>query len=883
MKKIILYLLIFIFAISIINNVAGLSNNPAEKLSSQGVIIKLKQNKNIDSLNLDKTKIKKIIHSNKKYFTENGLDRLYALKVDDVPKAIMDLRKDSRVEYVEPNYIVTTTLIPNDPYFPNLYGLHNTGQTGGLPDADIDAPEAWDMQTGNGNVIVAVIDTGVYYNHSDLAANMWHNPNEIPNNGIDDDNNGFIDDYLGWDFYNKDNDPMDDHGHGTHVAGTIGAVGNNGVGVAGVNWNVKIMPLKFLGSTGSGTTADAILAIEYAILMHADIMSNSWGGGGFSQALRDAIQSANNAGILFVAAAGNSGANADIYPMYPAAYDNDNIVSVAATDSNDNLASFSNYGKTSVDLAAPGVNIFSTVPQGSCSLCDVSGYRYLSGTSMATPHVSGAAALIKSQYPSINYSTLKARLLGSVDHLTVLEGKTVSEGRLNIFNALQNDITPPGAITNLNAVNKAFNSVTLSWTATGDYGNVGTASNYDLRYSALPITEANWDFATKAANTPKPKVAGSAEVFKLTGLISSTTYYFAIKAIDDVGNIGIISNIANDTTTEPIAVFYDNFESGVNGWASLGLWHQETAQSYSPSTSWTYNTGAPNYNYDIVINNNSSRNSGNLTSPSIDLTTKNNAILRFYDYYQTETGTIFDVRWIQISINNGPFANLVQLYGEPMNIWHQHEIDISAFAGNTIQIRFFFDTIDSIANNFWGWSIDDFTVLTDNGTKINNPPVANAGADQKVTDIDGNGFESITLNGTKSYDADGFIVSYEWKEGTKIIGNAAIVALNFSLGNHTVDLTVKDNGGLFGSDQTIITVIDIVKITKAQYKKSNRELTVEATSSNPNAILTLAGYGIMTKTKGIWVFRKKFAADPGQTVTVASSSGGSATANVVRI
>ncbi len=350
-----------------------------------------------------------------------------------VEEAVKKFSADPNVEYAEPNYIVYADSTPDDPRFSELWGLHNTGQTGGITDADIDAPEAWDIQTGSSNVVIAVIDTGVDYNHEDLSSNMWTNPGETPDDGIDNDGNGFVDDVFGWDFCNNDNDPFDDHSHGTHCAGTIGAVGNNSTGVVGVNWTVRIMALKFLSAGGSGSTADAISCIEYATNMGADIMSNSSGGGGFSQALKDAITAAHDAGILFVASAGNAGTDNDGDPHYPSSYDVPNIIAVAATDHDDELASWSCYGATSVDLAAPGVSILSSIPGNS--------YGSKSGTSMATPHVAGLAGLVLSQFPALDNLAVKYNILNNVDVLSDLSGKILTEGRINAYNSLTSSET----------------------------------------------------------------------------------------------------------------------------------------------------------------------------------------------------------------------------------------------------------------------------------------------------------------------------------------------------------------------------------------------------------------------------------------------------------
>jgi len=290
---------------------------------------------------------------------------------------IKKLQSDPNVESVEPNHIYKPLQVPNDPKFGKLWGQQNTGQTvnntDGTEDADIDAPEAWDISTGSNDVVIAVIDTGVDYLHEDLAANMWKNKKEIPDNGIDDDNNGYVDDIYGINAVNGSGDPMDvpneDGSHGTHVSGSIAAVGNNGKGVVGISWNAKIMALKFLSNNDGGSTSSgAIECLEYVIAqknagVNIVATSNSWGGGGFETALKDAIQATTDLGILFVAAAGNDSNDNDTNPSYPASYDLSGIISVAATDQNDALASFSNYGAASVDLSAPGTNILSSTPR----------------------------------------------------------------------------------------------------------------------------------------------------------------------------------------------------------------------------------------------------------------------------------------------------------------------------------------------------------------------------------------------------------------------------------------------------------------------------------------------------------------------------------------
>ena len=354
----------------------------------------------------------------------------------DFPEA--DVQQQAQAPTAERDYLVFPTLFPDDTSFPSLWGMHNTGQTGGLTDADIDAPEAWEITTGSREVLVGVIDTGLDRAHPDLTANAWTNPGEIAGNGQDDDGNGFADDVHGWDFFSNDNNPTDEDDHGTHCAGTIGGVGNNRAGVAGVNWQVSLVGIRFLGP-GGGTTSDAIECVNYATTLGVDVTSNSWGGGGFSALLQTAIADAGAEDILFVAAAGNDGTNNDSSPHYPSNYTEANVVSVASSTASDARSSFSNYGLVSVDLAAPGSGIYSTIAGA--------GYASFSGTSMATPHVSGAVALIKSIAPNLTAAEIKDRLLQSVDPASAFAATMVSGGRLNLGRLIEQAAGPRPVVT----------------------------------------------------------------------------------------------------------------------------------------------------------------------------------------------------------------------------------------------------------------------------------------------------------------------------------------------------------------------------------------------------------------------------------------------------
>lgn len=349
-------------------------------------------------------------------------------------KAINTLMDNPAVEYVEPNFIYSHNYVPSDADFDKQWGIENTGKNSGpfwnrgTAGVDVSALNAWKITTGSRDIKIAVIDTGVDYNHEDLKNNMMINQAELNGSeGVDDDGNGYIDDVYGYDFANNDADPMDGHGHGTHCAGVIGAVHNN-IGIAGIMKDVQILAIKFLTDSGSGTLEAAMKAIDYATSRGVHVMSNSWGGGGRSEALYEAIARAQDAGILFTAAAGNSNSDNDTTPSYPASYKLDNVVSVGAHDGKGQKANFSSYGQNTVHVFAPGVDIYSTVSNNK--------YGKMSGTSMATPHVSGVAGLVLANEPNMSLRELKERLMNTTINSGDLDTYSVS-GYVDAYNALR--------------------------------------------------------------------------------------------------------------------------------------------------------------------------------------------------------------------------------------------------------------------------------------------------------------------------------------------------------------------------------------------------------------------------------------------------------------
>lgn len=406
-----------------------------------------------------------------------------------------DASLEAFIEIAEPNYLYYASSTPNDPDLSKLWGLANDGAPDavnqpGIKGVDISAERAWDLATGSKSTVVAVIDTGIDFKHPDLKDQAWINTKELNGKpGVDDDGNGFIDDVYGYNFADNKGDATDDNGHGSHCSGTIGAKGNDGAGIVGVNWNVSLMAVKFLDKNGSGSLANAIKAVDYARMMGAKIMSNSWGGSGFSDLLKKAIEDAEKSDVLFVAAAGNNGSDNDKTPTYPANYESPNVLSVAAIDNRGALASFSNYGLTKVHVAAPGVQIVSSVLAG--------GYEPYSGTSMATPHVSGIAALLLSKNASLHYDELKSTIIKQVRPLAGLKGKLLSGGMADAYYALSGDTPPadpndPTALPNKLAYRRSSEHPYKEKTKMNEIVNVPGAKRFAIRFSKFE-TEPGYD------------------------------------------------------------------------------------------------------------------------------------------------------------------------------------------------------------------------------------------------------------------------------------------------------------------------------------------------------------------------------------------------------
>jgi subtilisin family serine protease len=485
------------------------------------LIVKFKEGQSRSFLTRSSVEIKK----------EFQLSKAMLIKIPENLRSaniIDELTNSDAVEYVQLNYIYTDLFVntPNDADFSSQYAH-----------ARISSEEAWSTTTGSRDVLVAVIDSGVDYNHPDIKDNYWTNSGEMgldengedkSTNGIDDDGNGYVDDFRGWDFINGDNDPMDDNSHGTHCAGIIGASGNNSIGVVGVNWEVSMVGIKIFSARGSTNSAAIVEGVEYATLMGVSLSNNSWGGTEYEPALEAAIKEAQKAGIIFVAASGNNRADTDRRTFYPAGYKIDNVVSVLSTDSRDNKSSFSNYGSGSVHIGAPGSSILSTVPGG--------GYRSMSGTSMAAPYVAGAVALAMSQFPDEDHVKLINRVIHSGDKLSSLNGETRNARRLNTSAMFSTDEVAPANVSHFELVNNGWFNVTFEYDKVGDDGMEGEAQFYDIRWSEEPLTLENWGEATGLPIRDESAVSENRVEIRVRDIFGRRAF-IGMRAVDEAGNV----------------------------------------------------------------------------------------------------------------------------------------------------------------------------------------------------------------------------------------------------------------------------------------------------------------------------------------------------------
>ncbi|MFA5506953.1 MAG: S8 family peptidase [Vulcanimicrobiota bacterium] len=596
-----------------------------------------------------------------------------------VAEAMVLMAKDDRVSVVESNDIVRTQVtgepksVSPDDLDATLWGLHNEGQDGGKAGIDIGAKAAWETSVGSRTgPIVAVIDTGVDIRHPDLKDNIWTNEGEIPGDGIDNDGNGVIDDVNGYNSAAKNNDPKDDNGHGTHVAGTIGAVGNNGKGITGVNQQARIMPVRFLSQDGSGNTADAIEALVYASRTGARIVNNSWGGNKYNQLVFDVIA---DSPALFVCAAGNEAYDNDIRPVYPATLPLDNIISVTAHDRNNEFPKFANRGEKTVHLAAPGVDINSTQPGNK--------FQFLSGTSMATPHVAGAATLLATVVPDISNEEIKFRLMNNLSELPEKYGsRIISGGRLDLGKALEKDTTAPAPVGELKLESARPSKLNVSWIASGDDGMEGNLSGYDVRYTlgafkngesdeGIPFNEA------RRLPTGKPVPSGQKELieFALTPSGKPRHLTLGVIGLDNVINKSELRTLSLEVPAAKVA-FEDRGE-GENAFAPSEHWSLVD----EPGRGKVY-TESPNGDYPP-------NRDAQLTSNKFSLEEFKRPVLHF------------DSK-IDVELKHDKFVVEIEKYGwfgrrsweqlarfDGLSDWQNHKLDLSGYTGkDDMRIRF---------------------------------------------------------------------------------------------------------------------------------------------------------------------------------------------------
>lgn len=644
--------------------------------------------------------------------------------------AVMEfLRSDARIDLVEPDYVVRANVIPNDARFSELWGLQRAS-----PDnpAGINAVDAWDRVTGSRDVVVGVIDTGIDCTHPDLSENCWVNQGESgPDaqgkdkraNGVDDDGNGYVDDWQGWNFIANSNQATDDNMHGTHVAGTIGASGNNTTGVTGINWRVSLVPLKFLAADGSGFVSDAIIALDYATRMGFFATNNSWGGGERSRLMEDAIARANEAGSLFIAAAGNFSNDNDKYPIYPANFVSPNLISVAAAHIDGTLAYFSNFGARTVTVAAPGVNILSTTPANT--------YNNLSGTSMAAPHVTGALALLKARYPGESGPAIKSRLLNSVASSAPVKGRVLTGGIINVAAALDTrpDTTPPPPPADIQVARRGSNAAALNWPVPADAGTFGGAKDYQIRISRNKIlSQTEWDAATTVTFTTR--MEGERYWADLTGLPVGFAGWVTLRARSWSGFVSDISAPV-ELRLLPMRVVDEYDGNSLANLPGETPWTIEDDPARGPERSKVFSDGPGPYPP------NARRR---LTLREIPLANVQHLAISWWSRAALET------KWDTGNV-------LVSYQGKSGTVWHTvdsvtgltdwqlRSVDVTHLAfravaqgADRVQVHFELSSDDTV--EYEGWLIDDITVaVNDSLIKTTGIPVDVATSQPLAIDV----------------------------------------------------------------------------------------------------------------------------------------------------
>lgn len=618
------------------------------------------------------------------------------------------LKTDGRVEISEPDFLISVVAMPDDPRFHEQFGLRN--EQDGI---DVNITSAWNSGTGSKSVMVGVIDSGIDCNHEDLAPNCWINPgesgtdiagNDKKSNGIDDDNNGFVDDWRGWNFVSNTNDATDDLYHGSHVAGIIGAAGNNGKGVAGINWSVSLVPLKAFGLDGTGTVSAIAAALDYAGKLGIPLTNNSFGQKESSEILEAAVYAADKIGIFMACAAGNSGKliEGGFFSFYPAGYPLDNIISVTAVDTKGQWPKFANGGHTSVDLAAPGVSVLSTVLSPR--------YGWLTGTSMATPHVTGALALLRSLNPGASYKDLAVRLIKSVTPKSELRYQSASGGILNIFQATKtpSDKIPPSTPRDITISERNAISATITFTPSfDDAGNAtsGFANGYELRYSQDPVTtESDWINALEL--TGSLSRAGNPVRFIATNLppgLSAVPGVLTVRAIDRGGNMSPLGQ----SSSVPISLF---------PFKRSRLYDGNALDDLSGSTPWVIETDparGPVFSDGVGTYPGSTKR--RLALRDIPLQGVERLVIQYWTTFVLEES--FDYGELVIGHSGIPddkWSRVERLTG--LRPWHLRTVDLTqqAFAAvaageDTLQVAFELVTDPYVA--FGGWLLDDISIL----------------------------------------------------------------------------------------------------------------------------------------------------------------------------